>query len=534
VYAGYIGGAKHDTGSAIALDSFGNAYITGMTGSSENSIHPFPITVGPDLTKNGLFDAFVAKVKADGTGLVYAGYIGSGFDFSAPGSGQTFGTDIAVDSTGSIYVTGFTSAGSNPAFPVAIGPDLTYNGGPTTSPWDAFVAKVKADGTGLVYCGFIGGDQQDYGTGVAVDKSGNAYVTGYTNSTEATFPVLTGPDLTYNGDYWDAFVTKVKPDGSGLLYSGYIGGNDGDTGDDIVVDAGGNAYITGGTRSTQATFPVTNGPDLTHNGYDDAFVAEVKADGSQLLLAGYIGGSSGDDAEGIAIDTAGNIYITGDTGTDDGTFPVTIGPDLTFNGSYYTTFVAKISGGTAPGTTFADVPSTYWAYSFIERLYNAGITGGCSTSPLMYCPEAPVTRAQMAIFILRGIHGSAYSPPTATGTAFTDVPSSYWAAAWIEQLATEGITGGCGGGNYCPDANITRAQMAIFLLRGKYGSTYTPPPSSGTVFTDVPVSYWASAWIEALASEGITSGCGGGNYCPDANVIRAQMAVFLVKTFNLP
>lgn len=185
-------------------------------------------------------------------------------------------------------------------------------------------------------------------------------------------------------------------------------------------------------------------------------------------------------------------------------------------------------------TIFTDVPSSYWAAPYIESLYNAGITGGCSTSPLMYCPESTVTRAQMAVFILRGIHGSAYVPPTATGTVFTDVPADYWAASWIEQLAVEGITSGCGGTSYCPDATVTRAQMAVFLLRGKYGSTYTPPAATGTVFADIPSDYWAANWIEQLATEGITSGCGGGLYCPDAEVTRAQMAVFLVKTFNLP
>ncbi|MBI3162673.1 MAG: S-layer homology domain-containing protein, partial [Chloroflexi bacterium] len=183
---------------------------------------------------------------------------------------------------------------------------------------------------------------------------------------------------------------------------------------------------------------------------------------------------------------------------------------------------------------FGDVPSTHWAAEFIERLYNAGITGGCSLSPLMYCPNAAVTRAQMAIFILRGMHGSAYAPPPATGTIFTDVPASYWAAAWVEQFAAEGITGGCGGGNYCPDANITRAQMAIFLLRGEHGSAYVPPSATGTVFTDVPLGSFAADWIEQLADEGVTAGCGGGNYCPNANVTRAEMAVFLVRAFSLP
>ena len=183
---------------------------------------------------------------------------------------------------------------------------------------------------------------------------------------------------------------------------------------------------------------------------------------------------------------------------------------------------------------FTDVPPTYWAWNFIERLYNAGITGGCSTAPLMYCPEATVTRAQMAIFILRGMHGSAYVPPAATGTVFADVPLGAFAADWIEQFAAEGVTAGCGGGNYCPDATITRAQMAIFLLRGEHGSAYIPPAATGAVFGDVPAGSFAADWIEQLAAEGITSGCGGGNYCPDSPVTRAEMAVFLVRAFSLP
>ncbi|MBL0343690.1 choice-of-anchor Q domain-containing protein [Candidatus Villigracilis affinis] len=184
--------------------------------------------------------------------------------------------------------------------------------------------------------------------------------------------------------------------------------------------------------------------------------------------------------------------------------------------------------------TFTDVPSTHWAFNYIESLYNAGITSGCSTSPLMYCPDATVTRAQMAIFILRGMHGSAYIPPAATGTVFVDVPANAFAADWIEQLALEGITSGCGNGSYCPNATITRAQMAIFLLRGEHGSIYTPPAATGMVFGDVPLGSFAVNWIEQLAFEGITSGCGGGNYCPDNSVTRAEMAVFLVRAFGLP
>jgi hypothetical protein len=192
--------------------------------------------------------------------------------------------------------------------------------------------------------------------------------------------------------------------------------------------------------------------------------------------------------------------------------------------------------GCSTTATFNDVPMDYWAWSFIERLYAAGITGGCATGPLRYCPEETVTRAQMAVFLLRGIHTSAYTPPAVgSTTGFGDVPTNYWAGAFIKQLAAEGITSGCGGGNFCPEQPVTRAQMAVFLLRSKYGASYTPPAvGSGTGFGDVPPSYWAASFIKQLVAEGITVGCGGSHYCPEESVTRAQMAVFLVRTFGLP
>ncbi len=182
--------------------------------------------------------------------------------------------------------------------------------------------------------------------------------------------------------------------------------------------------------------------------------------------------------------------------------------------------------------TFADVPTDYWAWSWIERLYSAGITGGCASNPLRYCPEANVSRAEMAVFLERGIHGSSFNPPIVTLT-FTDTTNNF-ARYWIEALKSDGITSGCGPSLYCPNASTTRAEMAIFLLRSKHGASYNPPAATGTLFTDVPSSYWAARWIEQLANEGITSGCGTNLYCPDATVTRAQMAIFLVRTFNLP
>ncbi len=183
--------------------------------------------------------------------------------------------------------------------------------------------------------------------------------------------------------------------------------------------------------------------------------------------------------------------------------------------------------------SFADVPGTYWGWQFIESLYKAGITVGCGTTPLSYCPEENITRAQMAILLERGLRGSAYIPPAATGIIFKDIPNSHWAAAWIEKLAADGITTGCGNGNFCPDAIVTRTEMAVFLLRASHGSTYNPPPASG-YFTDVPKTYWAADWIEQLFNEGITTGCTAYTFCPASLVTRAQMAVFLVRTFEIP
>jgi hypothetical protein len=324
-YCGYIGGATSDKGNAIAVDSAGNAYVTGLTGSNEAS---FPVTVGPDLTFHGGGDAFVAKVNASGTALLYAGYIG--------GTGEDEGTSIAVDGAGNAYVTGFTESDET-SFPVTVGPDLTFNG-----TRDGFVAKVNASGTALGYCGYIGGSGFDSGSGIAVDSAGNAYVTGVTESDETSFPVTAGPDLTFNGGFLDAFVAKVNAAGTALVYAGYIGGSDLDFGIGIAVDGAGNAYVTGTTASDQTSFPVTSGPDLTFNGSQDAFVAKIAANGTALTYAGYIGGSGNDVGRGIAVDSAGNAYVTGDTDSDQTSFPVTSGPDLTFNGGT-DAFVAKIS-----------------------------------------------------------------------------------------------------------------------------------------------------------------------------------------------
>jgi hypothetical protein len=180
---------------------------------------------------------------------------------------------------------------------------------------------------------------------------------------------------------------------------------------------------------------------------------------------------------------------------------------------------------------FFDVPPTHMFHDSIHALAASGVTAGCGSGN--YCPNAAVTRAQMAVFLLKSKHGAAYAPPAASGDVFDDVPAGAFAADWIEQLAAEGIAAGCGGGDFCPNSAVTRAQMAVFLLKALLGSGHAPPPASGTVFFDVPANGFAAAWIEELADRGITSGCGGGAYCPSSANTRGQMAVFLVTTFSL-
>ncbi|HMZ08350.1 MAG TPA: choice-of-anchor Q domain-containing protein [Anaerolineales bacterium] len=252
---------------------------------------------------------------------------------------------------------------------------------------------------------------------------------------------------------------------------------------------------------------------LTTSGVSDASITNVSGSGSVYTVSVNTGSGNG----AVRLDIPYNTSIT----------------DIASNALTGLPYVNGETYSIIRDQTFSDTPTSYWAWQYIERLYNSGITGGCATNPLSYCPTSPVTRGQMAVFLLRGIHGSGFTPPAVGGsTGFTDVDTGYWAAAWIKQLAAEAITGGCGSGVYCPEDTVTRAQMAVFLLKATHGSSYSPPNVSAT-FGDTS-GHWAEDWIEQLAAEGITSGCGGGLYCPDNPVTRDQMAVFLVKAFNLP
>jgi uncharacterized repeat protein (TIGR01451 family) len=179
---------------------------------------------------------------------------------------------------------------------------------------------------------------------------------------------------------------------------------------------------------------------------------------------------------------------------------------------------------------FADVPQVSFGEPYIHALAGAGVTAGCGSGS--FCPQVPLSRAAAAVWLLKSLEGATYEPPPATGTVFTDVPASALEAAYIEELAQRGVTAGCDGARYCPEAPVSRAEIAVFLLQTLESAGYVPPPAIG-MFADLPPSSPFAAWAEEQARRGITAGCGGGNYCPAAPVSRSQSAIFMVATFGL-
>jgi hypothetical protein len=326
VYSTYLGGSGEDDGFGIFVDNSGNAYITGQTYSTD-----FPITPGTFQTACGdpgctMGDAFVTKFGPSGSSVVYSSYLG--------GSGRDIGYSIAADSAGNAYITGQTYSTN---FPVTPGVFQARSGGTS----NAFVTELNSTGTGLVYSTYLGGSGGDGGGGVALDSAGNAYVSGYTFSTN--FPTTPGA---FQTTCCGAFVSKINPSGTALVYSTYLGGSGGDQGNAIAVDSAGNAYVTGFTYSK--TFPVTLGAfQKTRQGVGgDAFVTEINPAGSALVYSSYLGGSRPACAcgpynlgSGIAVDSSGGIYVVGFTITTN--FPTTryaLAPLL--NGGY-DAFIAK-------------------------------------------------------------------------------------------------------------------------------------------------------------------------------------------------
>jgi len=350
VYSTYLGGNSSDFGHGIAVDGFGNAYVTGYTSSPD-----FP-TVNA-LYPSGRGDAFIFKLSADGSQAVYSTYLG--------GNDWDIGEDIAVDGLGNAYVTGETWSSDFPTVS-ALYPNLCGEN-------DAFIFKLSADGSQAVYSTYLGGSGLDMGFGIAVDGLGNAYVTGVTQS---PFPTVSALYPTHGGGCYDAFIFKLSADGSQAVYSTYLGGNDNDWGVDIAVDGSCNAYVTGSTESSD--FPTVNALYPDFSGRDDAFIFKLSADGSQAVYSTYLGGSSGAAGSGIAVDGLGNAYVTGGTSSSD--FPTVNALYPDFSG-YLDAFIFKLSadGSQAVYSTYLGKNDDAGSGVAVDGLGNAYVTvnNGC-------------------------------------------------------------------------------------------------------------------------------------------------------------
>jgi hypothetical protein len=361
VYSTYLGGSLDEEAHGIALDSSGNAWVTGTTSSFD-----FPVTSGA-LQRTPLSTvtdscyisgdcghAFISKLDPKGAALLYSSYLS--------GTGADFGQAVAVDSSGNAYVAGSTISSDFPTTPGS------FQTGHSQDPENAFVTKFSAQGT-LLYSTYLGGDNgpdgnEDAAFGVAVDSSGSAYVTGGTDSTnfptanafESSLPSLAG------GFFESVFVTKLHPAGCALIYSTYLGGSTGPAvGNAIAVDSSGNAFISG--QNFAQDFPVANAFEYFCsfcNSYGgniaEPFVAEFDPSGSKLVFSSFLAGSNSDltcfvgkcaydQGRGIAVDSAGNTYVTGQTLASD--FPTQDAVQPVYGGDQ-DVFVTKISPVNVP------------------------------------------------------------------------------------------------------------------------------------------------------------------------------------------
>jgi plastocyanin len=411
VYSTYLGGEDVDRGHAIAADTAGNAYVTGLTHSLDfpiaNAYQPvhgnddeladsFVTKIGPDGTMvystflggdghdigegvlvdgsgnvylsgstgssdfpttagayqgtpRGGFDIFITKLNSAGSGLIFSTYLG--------GSRGDAGAGIAVDSQGNVYVAGTTNSQNYPTLNAVQSQLSAFQ--------DVFVTKMNANGTALVYSTYLGGEEilEEEGLGVAVNSLGEAYVTGFTDATD--FPLMNPLKSSLVPGRTDAIVTKFSASGSSLVYSTYLGGDgSNETAHDIAVDADGNAYITGLTYS--GNFPVVNAFQPQPGGNGDAFVSKINNAGTAFVYSTYLGGFSIEIAFDIHVDQANNAYVTGYTGSED--FPV-LNPFQPQYGGFYDAFVTKF----APSGS-ALVFSGYLGGSSYE--HGRGITSG--------------------------------------------------------------------------------------------------------------------------------------------------------------
>ncbi|MGH9470823.1 MAG: SBBP repeat-containing protein [Terriglobia bacterium] len=358
VYSTYLGGSGGDTANALAVDGSGDVFVTGGTGSTN-----FPTASPEQKSSGGATDVFVTEINPSGSSLIYSTYIG--------GTGSDKGTGIAVDSSGNAYVIGSTSSANFPATSGAF--SKTYHGNSNS---EGFVLKLNSSGSSLGYATYLGGSSGDFAQGIAVDGAGDAYVTGSTQSSD--FPVASALQGSLAGGS-DAFITEVNPQGSGLVYSTFLGGSAADSGQAIAVDGSGAAYVAGFTFS--GNFPTKNPVQGSYAGAGDAFLAKISPGGSALAYSTYLGGTGEERGLGVAVDSAGEAYITGSTQSSD--FPATPGAYKMTAAGGADVFLAKLNASGSAlvyATLLGGSQNEQGNGVAVDSSGNAYVTGSTSSS----------------------------------------------------------------------------------------------------------------------------------------------------------
>ncbi len=318
IFSTYLGGSETEQILGMAVDSEGAAYVTGHTMSSN-----FPTENPIQESTAGGIDAFIAKINASGTSLVYSTYLG--------GHDTEGSIGIVVNPAGAAYVTGYTNSIDFPAKnPIQ---------GSNAGGYDIYIAKIDPSGTALIYSTYLGGSGEDYWGGIAVDSKGAAYVTGSTNSIDFPTKNPIQGNKAGDSDAFDAFITKINSAGNELIYSTYLGGSDQEVGVGIAVDPEDAAYVGGCTSSVD--FPTKNPIQQNYAGNGDLFLVKVDSSGSDLIYSSYLGGSGVEESEGITADSEGVVYVTGWTSSSD--FPALNALQASYGGGDRDVFIAKLA-----------------------------------------------------------------------------------------------------------------------------------------------------------------------------------------------
>ncbi|HET9493958.1 MAG TPA: S-layer homology domain-containing protein [Chloroflexia bacterium] len=505
LYSTFFGGSEDEQGWGVAVDGAANAYIVGETSSAD-----FSTRSAYDSTINGGTDGYVAKINTAASGdasLVYSTFLGgSSNDFAGGRVLLEVGHGIAVDDLGYAYLAGQTQSAD---FPTRNAFDTTYGANGNRDGWVALIDTELAGDASLVYSSYLGDTGSDAANDIAVDAEGYAYVTGTSGS--VNFPQRNH----YANCFGNAgpFVAKFNMFEAGdasLVYSTCFGPGGIGSASAVAVDAYGQAYITGDTRSN--TFPVRFPVQGNLRGFSDAYVLKLSENGNLLGYSTYLGGDSTETGTDIDVDAQGNAYIAGTTFSTN--FPTQSAYQPTYggDGDGYVTRLAP--EGTSCAISFTDVQPGSTFHPYVQCLACRDVIGGYSDGT--FRPNADVTRGQLSKIVANAAGFS----EAVTGQSFTDVPPSHTFYLYIERMARRGIINGYSDGTFRPHNNATRGQIAK-IVSNSVGYSWEP---TGQAFTDVPPTHAFYVFVERLVHEGVIGGYSDGTFRPQNNATRGQVS----------